>query len=217
MFTQSDDPVARPETEAEWWPAERNLPASWSRKCIELIRTPGHRPRLLQCVVRYATISPRVSRSRPARQLHADGRNEMWLSNAKSLCALILFGAHEPRGTAGPAAKATSGIRVAHDESCLTQIARDCPHSNTRIHMSPNRPLLHPRPTGLRRALGAAVALLAVTLTACTDTTSPKANLLRNRSGYLTISAAVRTNAVIDLAAMYPTLSSVVPTKLPVP
>lgn len=79
--------------------------------------------------------------------------------------------------------------------------------------MSPNRPLYHPRPTALRRALGAAVALLAVTLTACTDTTSPKANLLRNRSGYLTISAAVKTNAVINLTAMYPALSSVVPTK----
>ena len=76
--------------------------------------------------------------------------------------------------------------------------------------MSPFRPLLHPRPTGLRRIVGAAVVMLAVTLSACSDgSTAPAAK----RSGYLTISAAVKTAKQIDFPAMYPSLASQVPTK----
>ena len=86
------------------------------------------------------------------------------------------------------------------------------PVSHTRIHMFRFRTTAQPN-RFTRRILGAAVAMLALTLTACSDSNPTTPDSKASRSGYLTISAAVKTNAIINFSAMYPSMSLQLPVK----
>lgn len=86
------------------------------------------------------------------------------------------------------------------------------PVSHTRIHMFRFRTTAHANRV-TRRIFGAAVAMLALTLSACSDSNPTTPDSMASRSGYLTISAAVRTNAIINFSAMYPAMSLQLPVK----
>ena len=86
------------------------------------------------------------------------------------------------------------------------------PVSHTRIHMFRFRTTA-PANRVTRRILGAAVAMLALTLSACSDSNPTTPDSKASRSGYLTISAAVKTNAIINFSAMYPSMSLQLPVK----
>ena len=64
-----------------------------------------------------------------------------------------------------------------------------------------------------QRILGASIAMLALTLSACSDSNLTTPDSKASRSGYLTISAAVKTNAIINFSAMYPKMSLQMPVK----
>lgn len=77
--------------------------------------------------------------------------------------------------------------------------------------MSPQDTSFHPTKVRLRRILGATVVLVAGFLTACSDSTAPAQNALKNRAGYLTISAAVRKDLEIKFNDLYEDVASMVP------
>ena len=64
-----------------------------------------------------------------------------------------------------------------------------------------------------RRILGASIAMLALTLSACSDSNLTTPDSKASRSGYLTISAAVKVNAIINFSALYPTMSLQMPVR----
>ncbi len=69
----------------------------------------------------------------------------------------------------------------------------------------------HPSRRTWRRVIGSSVALLALTLGACSSDVSGPAT--QAASGYLTVSAAVNSNRKIDFKVMYPKLPKRIPTK----